>query len=76
MYYFRCCLGTRCKNILVSITITEIEHPTSKFSLCKKVKKKTQTYEIDEEKEEQGKSAGEINEDKAKDKLIKGLKKF
>lgn len=39
-------------------------------------KKNTQTYEIDEEKEEQGKSAGEINEDKAKDKLIKGLKIF
>lgn len=65
-------LQTLCKTIIVSITMTEIEHLNYKFKQCTKVKGKLQTTTgIDEKKRNNGeKSNKKINEDMSRGKQI------
>ena len=51
--------GTHCKIIIVSIAIVEMEHSTSKFGWCKKVKRKHKSTIGTDEGEEEKKRIGE-----------------
>lgn len=67
--------GTHCKIIIASIAIVEVEHSTSKFGWCKKVKRKHKTTVGTDEGEEEKKRIGEhLTGTLMKRRQIKNLK--